>query len=163
MHRTAAAVKLLIHALVRPASGVVPQAERSNRNQPSNCNQRGVQPVLRKERQPDLRKVDHLLGLQSRFHPEREEGAPPHQQVLAAAAVNTGGWLRRRTAGCRTDSTGSSAMSKAAWSCGANASRSALIATAKIRRRKRCPMPTRKRSQSRRRSAASGRRKTKQQ
>jgi hypothetical protein len=40
----AAAVKLLTHALVLHASGVVRQAEHSNRNrnQRSNCNQRGV-------------------------------------------------------------------------------------------------------------------------
>ena len=79
MHRThAAAVKLLTNALVRPASGVVPQAERSNRNQRSNCNQRGVQRV---PRQPDLRKVDRLLGLQ---YASLEE-TPPKEQVLAAA------------------------------------------------------------------------------
>jgi hypothetical protein len=87
MHRThAAAVKLLTHALVLPASGVVPQAERSNRNrnQHSNCNQRGVQQCqpVRKDRQLALRKVEHLLGLQSCVPP------PPHQQVLAAAAVS---------------------------------------------------------------------------
>jgi hypothetical protein len=79
MHRThAAAVKLLTNALVRPASGAVPQAERSNRNQRSNCNQRGVQRV---PRQPDLRKVDRLLGLQ---YASLEE-TPPKEQVLAAA------------------------------------------------------------------------------
>jgi hypothetical protein len=83
MHRThAAAVKLLTHALVLPASGVVPQAERSNRNrnQHSNCNQRGVQQCqpVRKDRQLP----DHLLGLQSCVP------LPPHQQVLAAAAVS---------------------------------------------------------------------------
>src|SRR5215831_6900057 len=63
---------------IRPASGVVPQAERSNRNQRSNCNQRGVQRV---PRQPDLRKVDRLLGLQ---YASLEE-TPPKEQVLAAA------------------------------------------------------------------------------
>jgi hypothetical protein len=48
MHRMhAAAVKLLTHALVRPASGVVSQAERSNRNQLSNCNQRAFTRVDR--------------------------------------------------------------------------------------------------------------------
>src|SRR5262252_567322 len=79
MHRThAAAVKLLTNALVRPASGAVPQEERSNRNQRSNCNQRGV---LEVSRQPDLRKVDRLLGLQ---YASLEE-TPPKEQVLAAA------------------------------------------------------------------------------
>src|SRR5215510_235359 len=90
MHRThAAAVKLLTHALVLPASGVVPQAERSNRNrnQHSNCNQRGVQ-QCQPDRQLALRKVDHLLGLQSCVPPGRKEGTPPHRQVLAAAAVS---------------------------------------------------------------------------
>src|SRR5215831_3236472 len=78
MHRThAAAVKFLTNALVRPASGAVPQAERSNRNQRSNCNQPGVQV----SRQPDLRKLDRLLGLQ---YASLEE-TPPKEQVLAAA------------------------------------------------------------------------------
>src|SRR5215470_11996909 len=83
MHRThAAAVKLLTNALVRPASEVVPQAERSNRNQRSNCNQRGVQRV---PRQPDLRKLDRLLGLQ---YASLEE-TPPKEQVLAAAVSDS--------------------------------------------------------------------------
>ena len=83
MHRThAAVVKLLTNALVRPASEVVPQAERSNRNQRSNCNQRGVQRV---PRQPDLRKVDRLLGLQ---YASLEE-TPPKEQVLAAAVSDS--------------------------------------------------------------------------
>jgi len=82
MHRThAAAVKLLTNALVRPASGAVPQAERSNRNQRSNCNQRGVQV----SRQPDLRKLDRLLGLQ---YASLEE-TPPKEQVLAAAVSDS--------------------------------------------------------------------------
>src|SRR5215510_931705 len=69
-----------------PASGVVPQAERSNRNrnQHSNCNHRGVQ-QCQPDRQLALRKVDHLWGLQSCVPPE---GTLPHQQVLAAAAVS---------------------------------------------------------------------------
>src|SRR5215831_19833281 len=67
---------------IRPASGVVPQAERSNRNQRSNCNQRGVQRV---PRQPDLRKVDRLLGLQ---YASLEE-TPPKEQVLAAAVSDS--------------------------------------------------------------------------
>ena len=92
MHRThAAAVKLLTHALVLRASGVVPQAERSNRNriQHSNCNQQGVQQCqpVRKDRPLALRKVDHLLGLQSCVPPGCK-GTPPHQQVLAAAAAS---------------------------------------------------------------------------
>ena len=83
MHRThAAAVKLLTNALVRPASGAVPQAERSNRNQRSNCNQRGV---LEVSRQPDLRKLDRLLGLQ---YASLEE-TPPKEQVLAAAVSDS--------------------------------------------------------------------------
>jgi hypothetical protein len=77
MPRTrAAAVKLLTHALVRPASGVVPQAERSNRNQRSNrynCNQRGVRQA---HRQPG-----RALGQPSEY----QEGSPPHQQPVAAA------------------------------------------------------------------------------
>src|SRR6516164_3230299 len=82
MHRThAAAVKLLTNALVRPASGVVPQAEHSNRNQRSNCNQRGVQV----SRQPDLRKLDRLLGPQ---YASLEE-TPPKEQVLAAAVSDS--------------------------------------------------------------------------
>ena len=82
MHRThAAAVKLLTNALVRPASGVVPQAEHSNRNQRSNCNQRGVQV----SRQPDLRKLDRLLGPQ---YASLEE-TPPKVQVLAAAVSDS--------------------------------------------------------------------------
>ena|SRR5215470_20319693 len=83
MHRThAAAVKLLTNALVRPASGAVPQEERSNRNQRSNCNQRGV---LEVSRQPDLRKLDRLLGLQ---YASLEE-TPPKEQVLAAAVSDS--------------------------------------------------------------------------
>ena len=77
----AAAVKLLTNALVRPASGVVPQAEHSNRNQRSNCNQRGVQV----SRQPDLRKLDRLLGPQ---YASLEE-TPPKEQVLAAAVSDS--------------------------------------------------------------------------
>ena len=74
MHRThAAVVKLLIHAVVPPASGVVPQAERSNRNQRSNCNQRGVQV----QGQPGLRRVDQVLGF-PRGCP-RPEVAPHHR------------------------------------------------------------------------------------
>src|SRR5262249_32284448 len=78
MHRThAAAVKFLTNALVRPASGAVPQAERSNRNQRSNCNQ----PCVQVSRQADLRELDRLLGL----HSASLEETPPKEQVLAAA------------------------------------------------------------------------------
>jgi hypothetical protein len=66
MHRThAAAVELLTHALVRPASGVVPQAERSNRNPRSNCKQRGVHQVqgqVNWVRLLERERVDRLLG-----------------------------------------------------------------------------------------------------
>ena len=84
MHRThAAAVKLATLALVQPASGVVPQAARSNRNQRSDCNQRGV-----RQGQPGLRRVGQLLGFPGLPRPEV---VPEHRLALALAVAAKAG------------------------------------------------------------------------